>query len=241
MLYKYTVKLIWYYILSIVIPSKKMHHKCDKYKNKLRDYKNKLNALYNVCKDIDIHKIRAVKGGHNIGFIINDKYVFKTKDRDSSDINKVIKEKRITDAFANIVPVKIPKIDIVDAGQYVFVKYDFISGKNLTDFSLRTIIKYRKTWTKQIAQFIFTMHNHFPDMINDLKDHDGDSWGHNDICNNMIVDTKTMKIIGIIDWEYAGWNFVETEIQNCTMYSPKLIQADFDILIRAEYASIRNK
>ena len=238
---KIIMKLLWYYILSFFLPIKKMRHKRDKYKNKLNDYKHRLSALYTVCKDIKIHKIRMVRGGNNIGFIVNNKYVFKTKERESSDIHNVMKEKRITDAFANIVHVKIPKIDIVDAGQYIFCKYEFIPGKNLTGFSLHTIKKHRENLAKQVAKFIFSMHTYFPDTINDLKDSDGNSWGHNDLCNNMIVDTKTMKIVGIIDWEYAGWTSVETEIHNATAFSPKLIKAGFDIAIRIEYAKINAK
>lgn len=240
---KILIKLAWYTFLSVFAPTNKILHKRTKYRNKLTDATNKRKALLDTCKDLDIkvHKIRMIRGGWNFDFIINDRYVFKIKDGDKFDIKNIVKEKRITDAFANIVPLQIPKIEIIHAGQYVFWKYEFINGKNLTKLSLKTIIKNRETWSKQIAEFIFAMHNSLPREINDLKDGQGDSWGHNDICNNIIVDTKSMKIVGIIDWEYAGWNFLETEFKNCTYFSKKLRIAGFDTLIRKEYKNLLKK
>jgi len=231
------MKLSWYWLLSIVFPSKKMRYKRDEYKNKLSERRKRLNALINC---IGIKKIRMVHGGWNVGFIVNNKYVYKTRDRDISDISKIIKEKRIIDAFTKIVPLKIPNIDIIHCGKYIFCRYEFIPGKNLTKFSLKTIMKYREKWATQIAQFIFAMHTHNPKTLVDLKSGDGDSWGHNDICNNMIVDTKTMTIVGLIDWEYAGWNFLETEFKNCTAFSPKLLKAGLDTLIRQEYIKLKH-
>ena len=180
-----------------------------------------------------------IKGGWNIGFIINNKYVFKIRKKfDETRIPKIIKEKRMTDAFQNIVPLSIPKIEIISSNGYTFYRYDFIPGHNLNTFSLRTIKKHRAAWAKQIANFIFIMHNSSPVGIDDLKTGKGDGWCHNDICNNTIVDTKTMKIRGIIDWEYSGWNLLETEFENCTIFSRKLRKTDMNQLIRAEYAKL---
>ena len=158
-----------------------------------------------------------------------------------SDINRAKTEKRITDAFRNIVPFKIPNIDIVYAKQYVFLRYEYIDGINLTSLPPETIMTHRFKWAKQIANFIFLMHHNDPDCLSDLKTPKGDGWGHNDICNNMIVDPKTMDIIGLIDWEYAGWDLLSTEFKNCTAYSPKLQQADFDSLLHFEYVKMKNK
>jgi len=100
--------------------------------------------------------------------------------------------------------------------------------------------KHLNRWGKQIAQFIWAVHNARPSDIDDLKTGDGDGWNQHDICNNMIIDPKTMNIIGIIDWEYAGWGPLETEIRNCTWFSKKLRRTNMDKIIRAEYAKLAN-
>ena len=225
------------YFWSFFIPN---HQKRENFRvNTLFDYRHKLQVLRDVCPDIKIRRIRMIKGGWNIGFIINNKYVFKIRKKfEDSHIPKIIKEKRMTDAFKDIVPLQIPHIDIITHDGYTFYKYEFIPGHNLNTFSLRTIIKHREIWAKQLAEFIFIMHKSNPKEIKDLITHDGDGWCHNDICNNTIVDTKTMKIVGMIDWEYSGWNYLETEFKNCTRYSSKLRKANMDELIRKEYKKL---
>ena len=111
----------------------------------------------------------------------------------------------------------------------------------MNTFSLRTLKKYEKKWGKQIAQFIYAVHNAKPTGIDDTRDHDGDGWNHNDICNNLIVNPKTMKIVGLIDWEYAGWGKLETEFTNCTVFSRKIRQTNMANIIRAEYEKLARK
>ena len=161
--------------------------------NRTKDIKAKFLALRAACPDLKIKKIRMTFGGWNILFIINNKYAFKVRKRDDiTHTDRRIREQRMTETFAKIVPFKIPKVEVIYAGPYVFSKYEFIDGVNLTSLPLKTIIQYRETWTKQMAQFIFAMHTASPENLGDYKSKDGDSWGHNDICNNMIVDPKTM-------------------------------------------------
>ena len=207
--------------------------------NKLFDYRHKLKVLCESCPDIKIKNIRMIKGGWNIGFIINNKYVFKIRKKfDETRIPKIIKEKRMTDAFQELVPLAIPKIEVITSGGYTFYRYNFIPGHNMNTFSFRTIMKHRTVWAKQLAEFIFAMHHASPIGIDDLKTDQGDGWHHNDICNNTVVDTKTMKIRGIIDWEYSGWNFLETEFRNCTHWSSKLRKSGMEQLIRDEYEKL---
>ena len=226
------------YFWSFFIPKRKWR---ENYRvNTLFNYRHKLKVLRAACPDIKFRNIRMIKGGWNIGFIINNQYVFKIRKKfDDSYVPKIIKEKRMTDAFRDIVPLKIPKIDIIKQDEYTFYKYAFIPGRNLTTLSTRTIMRYRKKWAKQLAKFIFAMHSANPKEIHDLITKDGDSWGHNDICNNTIIDIKTMDVIGIIDWEYSGWNYLETEFKNCTRYSSKMRAADMDNLIRNEYKKLQ--
>ena len=226
------------YFWSFFIPNRKW---CENYRvNTLFNYRHKLDLLRKACPNIKFRSIKMIKGGWNIGFIINNKYVFKIrKNFDNSYVPKIIREKRMTDAFRDIVPLKIPKIDIIEHGGYTFYKYEFIPGRNLTTFTSHTIIKHREKWAKQLAEFIFAMHNAHPNGIDDLKTDEGDSWGHNDLGNNIIVNTKTMDIVGIIDWEYSGWNYLDVEFKNCTRFSSKMRNADMDKLIRSEYKKLK--
>lgn len=211
---------------------------------KLYDWAKKYHALRVACPELRFRHVKMIKGGWNIGFIVDKKYVFKIRKKFSNDnaqIAKIMREKRITDAFANIAPVAIPHISIINAGEYTFYRYNFIPGCNMNTYSLTTMRKNVQTWGKQIAEFIYAIHNARPDGIDDLKDRDGDGWNQNDICNNVIINPKTMKIVGIIDWEYAGWGTLKTEINNCTRFSKKLRKTDFDKIIRAEYAKLANK
>ncbi|MBO4625978.1 MAG: hypothetical protein J5679_01720 [Alphaproteobacteria bacterium] len=224
------------------IPSKSTRERVRR--ERLYDWDKKYRALRNACPELQFRHVKMIKGGWNIGFIVDNKYVFKIRKKfahDDVNIAKIMREKRITDAFANIATVEIPHISIVEAGDYTFYRYKFIPGRNMNTYSVKTMRKHVKLWGKQVAKFIYTMHNARPDGIDDLRDRDGDGWNQNDICNNMIINPKTMKIVGIIDWEYAGWGMLETEINNCTRFSRKLRQTDFNNIIRTEYAKLANK
>ena len=212
-------------------------------KEKLYDYRKKYNALRCALPRGEFRRVRVIKGGWNIGFIVNNKYVCKIRkyyDK-NAPVEKVLREKRITDAFADIVPIKIPRIEIVKSKGFTFYKYDFIPGKNLNRLSLRTIIENGWHWGKQLAQFIDAIHNARPTEINDLISGDGDGWNHNDICNNIIVDKKTMDIVGLIDWEYSGWGTLETEFTNCTKFSKKMQESGIGTAIQIEYHVIQNR
>lgn len=227
--------------LAGLIPNKDVRERIRQ--KKLYDYRKKLNALRKVIPEHEFKKIRVIKGGWNIGFIINNKYVCKIRKflDESVPQEKIIREKRITDAFQEILPVKIPKIDVLISNGMTFYKYNFISGVNLNKMSQAKITRNQEKIAKQLARFIHTMHNSNMPELSDLKTSDGDGWNHHDICNNMLIDKKTMKIIGIIDWEYAGWGPLDTEILNCTIFSRKMRNTQIDALIRAEYKKLSNK
>ena len=213
-------------------------------REKLYDWAKKYTALKHACPSLHFRHVKMIKGGWNIGFIVDNKYVFKIRKKFSNDetqIAKIMREKRITDAFAKIVPYKIPNISVINAGEYTFYRYNFIPGRNMNTFSLRTMRKYERQWGKQIARFIHTVHKSHPRGIDDLRDRDGDGWNHNDICNNLIVNPKTMKIIGLIDWEYSGWGTLETEFTNCIIFSRKIRQTNMDTIIRDEYKKLDRK
>lgn len=227
--------------LAGLIPNRKMREdiRC----RKLYDYRKKYNALRAALPKSEFKHVRVIKGGWNIGFIVANKYVCKIRKYHDKSVpdDKIKREKRITDAFQAIVPIRIPKIEIVKSHGYTFYKYDFIPGKNLNRMPLKTIVKHGWEWGKQLAQFIDAMHNSDPKEIADLKNDNGNGWNHNDICNNIIVDKKTMKIVGLIDWEYSGWGTLETEFNNCTAFSKKMQKSGIGVAIQLEYHAIQKK
>ncbi len=229
------------YFLSGFIPCKKTREHIRMVK--LFDWRNKYRALRAAFPDLNFRRTKMIKGGWNIGFIVDKKYVFKIRKFYDNTIptDRIMREKRITDAFANIAPVRIPRIDIITAGGYTFYKYDFIPGKNLNRYALRTIKKNAWKWGHQLAAFINAVHNARPDEINDLCDRPGDGWNHNDICNNIIVNTKTMDIVGLIDWEYAGWGTLESEFNNCIAFSKKMRDSAILIAIQIEYEMMQRQ
>ena len=223
------------------IPDRKVRERIRR--EKLYDWRKKYKALRAAFPELNFRNMRMIKGGWNIGFIVDNKYVFKIRKFYDKKIpvEKIMREKRITDAFEHISPVMIPKIELVESNGYTFYKYNFMPGKNMNCFSQKTITKYAPIWGKQLAEFINAMHNSDPEQIANLKDRPGDGWNHNDICNNVIVDKKTMKIVGIIDWEYSGWGMLSTEFENCTRFSDKVKNSGIGDIIQAEYAKMQNK
>ncbi|MCQ2598784.1 MAG: hypothetical protein MJ187_00160 [Alphaproteobacteria bacterium] len=82
--------------------------------DKLFDWRKKYDVLKKICPEARFYNVRMIKGGWNIGFIVKRKYVFKIRkflDKDI-DVTRVLREKRITDAFKNVLQLDIPNIEI---------------------------------------------------------------------------------------------------------------------------------
>ncbi len=218
--------------LSYFIPNRKKREHFRRVK--LYDWRRKYNAIKKHIPGLKFYQVRVIKGGWNIGFIIKNRYVFKTRKYDDTQKtpNKTLREKRITDALAPYSPLQILHIDVVELDGYVFYKYDFIPGRNINTYSAKTITKHREIWGKQLADFINKIHYARPQEIKDLIDNEGDGWNHNDICNNVIINPKTMKIVGLVDWEYSGWGKLETELENCVIFSKKIRKSGIGQVIR---------
>ena len=56
--------------------------------------------------------------------------------------------------------------------------------------------------------------------------------------DDIIVDTKNMRVAGLIDWEYSGWGTLETEFNNCTAFSSHMRASGIMDIIRREYAKM---
>lgn len=229
------------YFLTGLIPIRSVRNRLRM--EKLFDWKNKYRALKKKFPELKFRNTRMIKGGWNIGFIVDKKYVFKIRKiyDAKTPVQKINREKRITDAFANISPLRIPHIEIIRAGKYTFYKYDFIAGKNLNTCSVKMIKRHADVWGRQLAEFIYAIHNAYVPEIDDLRNGvDGDGWNHNDMCNNMIIDRKTKQVVGVIDWEYANWGFLDNEFNNTVAYSSKMKKSGIIKHIKQNYAQIAN-
>lgn len=207
---------------------------------KLFDWRRKYNALRDAFPELNFRHAKMVKGGWNIGFIIDNKYVFKVRKQPDTPVSheKLLLQQRVTAALKSFSPLKMLDIQIFDVDEYTFYRYPFIRGHNLNHFHSSTIRRHRDLWGHQIADFIYKIHHANPKEIKDLITPEGDGWNHNDLCNNVLVDTKTMRVVGVIDWEYAGWGYLETEFRNCTRFSSAMRKSGIGDVIRAEYEKI---
>lgn len=212
-------------------------------RRRLYDWRAKYNALRAAYPELNFARTKMIKGGWNIGFIVDRRYVFKIRKfyDETRPADKVMREQRITNALADFASVRIPRIEVVRTGGYTFYKYDYIHGRNMNTFSARTISRYSSRWGAQIGGFIHSIHTAHPAGIDDLKDRPGDGWNHNDICNNVIIDSKTMTVAGVIDWEYSGWGTLQTEFENCVRFSKKIRESGIGESIKRRYFELNKK
>ena len=211
----------------------------------LFDYRNKLNALLRIRPDLKHTKMRLAKGGGSLVFIFN-KETFKVRkhQHESSTFNRFIYEKRVTDAIRSFCPITIPNIEFFTSGDFTFYKSDFIPGKLLVSIPAWKIKKYQQQISKQLADFIYKKSFANPPEIEDLKTvptQPGFSWVHGDMCSNILVNPKTMKITGIIDWEWAGYSPTDAEFNGLVWVRKKMRKIGLDKSTRTEYQEILKK
>ena len=70
--------------LAGLLPVRKWREKIRK--TELYDYRKKFNALRKIISPAEFKHVRVIKGGWNIGFIINNKYVCKIRKYYDKDI-----------------------------------------------------------------------------------------------------------------------------------------------------------
>lgn len=209
------------------------------------DYKNKLRAIRAATPELDWQKMRLAKGGGSLAFVVGDT-VFKVRKYHHHDnsAEKFEREKRITDAVAPILPVAVPKIELVQAGQYLFYKTHFIPGCVLVDLPLKRIIANNDKIGKQIGHIIYTLFNADLKSLKDIQPKDAKKHGlglvHGDMCSNIIVNPKTMDVVGIIDWEYAFYNNLWYEFYGIYRVRRKMRQTDIAPIAMWEYYRLRD-
>jgi len=103
-------------------------------------------------------------------------------------------------------------MEIIDFDGMAVRKYEFISGVGFHSLDRKTQNEHADKIAKQLAQFLYIVGTADPVAIRDLKPKKTVKpsimcgWNQNDLWDNFIMDPKTFDIIGIIDWEDAGFN-----------------------------------
>ncbi len=210
------------------------------------DYKNKLRAIRAATPELDWQKMRLAKGGGSLAFVVGDT-VFKVRKhhRHDNSHEKFEHEKRITDAVAPVLPVAVPKIELIQAGPYLFYKTHFIPGRVLVDLPLKRIIANNDKIGKQIGQIIYALFNSEYKSLRDIKPQNAKKLGlgmvHGDMCSNIIVNPETMDVVGIIDWEYANYNNLWFEFFGIYRVRKKMRKTDIAPIAMWEYFRLRDE
>lgn len=210
------------------------------------DYKNKLRAIRAVTPELDWKNMRLAKGGGSLAFIVGNT-VFKVRKhhRHDNSAEKFEREKRITDAVAPVLPVAVPKIELINAGDYLFYKTHFIPGRVLMDLPLKRIIAHNDKIGKQIGQIIYSLFNADLKSLHDMMPRDAKKRNlgmvHGDMCSNIIVNPDTMDVVGIIDWEYAYFNSLWYEFYGIYRVRRKMRKTDIAPIAMWEYYRLRDE
>jgi len=154
------------------------------------------------------------RGWKNVVIILDKKYVFKFPfaSRDRNFVRRVsTTEKRVVDAFRKISPIYIPKMELIDWDGLIIRKFEYVSGKQITDFNPDKIsAENRKKIAKQLAEFVWTIKQSDPKELRDLKKNPKEKpdmlhgWVHADLATNFLLD-KNFNVVAVIDWEDTYW------------------------------------
>jgi len=174
-----------------------------------------IKKCVNFVKSLgDFHDIRKIvgHGSRNLVLSADKKFIFKFPIKNNG-YEKSLREKRITDAFRKISPLKIPNMEIIDFNGIAVRKYPYIEGINMEHFQSKKVPQEIEIKiAKQLAKFLYIIGQSDLQELSDLKTNKKDKpgilhgWCQNDIKYNFIMNPKTFDIIAIIDWEEAGFN-----------------------------------
>ena len=216
-------------------------------RKKLFGYHEKLVALRNAFPKQDWRHFRLAKGGGSLAFITPSGRIYKVRKFDHGDetLKKFTREKRITDAIAPILSIQIPKISIHKIGEFTVYETKFIPGHILLDLPMKKICEYREQIGQELGKIIYTLFNAKLPELADLgpRDEKNTDIGmvHGDMCSNILVDPKTMKITGIIDWEYAGFGSLKREFFGLFRVRRKMRLTDIAPEAMWEYYKLKNE
>jgi len=204
-----------------------------------------IRYIKHISRGMKNRKIRTTVGYgcNNFIIILNEKYVYKFPlQSDGRDV--ALREKRITDAFAKISPIKIPKMEILQYGDIYVRKYEFAKGSLLTDIKPSVIMAHSEHIAKQLAQFLYVIGTADPVEIRDLKPTKTTKpdfmygWFQGDIWQNFMLDEKTFDITYFIDWEGTEFADFRTSLRIASHNWDKFGYMGIIVDVMYEYAKL---
>ncbi len=177
-----------------------------------------------IRRNIDepVRKLRTFVGFQARSLIIdvNDKWVFKFPLRRDNSDELSMREARIVRALAPLSPIYIPPVQTLRLRGRLVRKYEFVHGKILRQVSPELILKHKTKLARQLANFLYVIGSSDPAEIRDLKPSVSAApgflygWSQGDICDNFMLDTETMRVVAIIDWEDAHFGDMLPQLVN---------------------------
>lgn len=174
---------------------------------------------------------------------VNSRWIYKFPLRRDNYRELALREQRISNVLAPYSPISIPGVELIEYKNILIRKYDYISGATLRSAPRDLIMANLDKLAAQVARFLYEVGRADPDAIKDLKPRPDMrpaymfGWCQGDVCDNFIIDIKTMTVRAFIDWEDA--RFCDFSYMfNCEKRTPA---REFMNAVRVEYDRLWNK
>ncbi len=173
---------------------------------------------------------------------VNDKWVYKFPLRRDNYRILARREQRLVRTLSQYSSIPVPDVRLMEYDGLLVRKYDFMPGTTLRKAPRDLILANLDSLAAKVARFMYELATVDPAEIRDLKPIPNArpgymyGWCQGDICDNFMIDLKTMKITAFIDWEDA--RFCDFSYMfNCEKRSPA---REFMIAVRTEYDRLWN-
>ncbi|MDW2994839.1 MAG: hypothetical protein R8N24_02330 [Alphaproteobacteria bacterium] len=181
-------------------------------------------------------------GCKNLIVILNEKNVFKFSLVNDGSA-QAMREMRITQAFQDITPIPMPKMELIQWRGITIRRQEFFGGKLIGDFEPGYVLAHREHIARQLANFLYVIGQSDPDEIKDLKPVKTAKpdylygWFHNDIGQNFMMDDD-LNITGFIDWENTAFCDFKHTLYGAERHWDKNGYRGLMIDVMAEYSKL---
>ena len=87
-----------------------------------------------------------------------------------------------------------------------------------------------------MAKFLQQLHGANPKSIADLANKNKNHhWVHSDLCSNILIDPKTYKITGVIDWEWTTFGDIAADFHSLYNRRRKMRRTEIPIKTVIKY------
>lgn len=142
---------------------------------------------------------------------VNNRWVYKFPLRRENYRELAVREQRIVRALRPAMSIPTPDVKLIKYGDKIVRKYAFVGGATLRSAPQKLIMENLDVLAAQVARFLYDVACADPVEIRDLKPTPDAApgymrgWCQGDICDNFMIDLKTMKVTAFIDWEDASF------------------------------------